>query len=391
MPPTGEQSETEILASSPVKRWLRRIVPTVCSLLFVLALVLWAISVEIPVLGIDWISPRYSIWQFYSSNGVSISHISQWREPAALYVMKVWRSYSNVDGFFLAMTNVGGAHSRRQHIAGFEIDDGTECVLINADGRTYRISQTTPVPTPMMAHLSAPKPYFTVIVPYWALVVLFGAMPVWWCFMSARTRILWSSRVLGARCVACGYDLRGTPDRCPECGAVPRITERDRARARRLELFGRVLALLWRRAVGFLRRLVLGPRGSYEGAALLMLFYLALAYLATAYLEGGWNPERFRYQGALALLLVFIGAFHAAKYCRQKRVFFAYGIIGGLMPYWFFCEADFSPQWDMAKNHTLFFCWMAFSVAAGAVAVLCASLRWRSNPVAPIPASGRCR
>jgi hypothetical protein len=122
-----------------------------------------------------------------------------------------------------------------------------------------------------------------------------------------------------------------------------------------------------------------------------MLFYLALAYLATAYLEGDWNPERFRYQGALALPLVFIGAFHAAKYCRQKRVFFAYGIIGGLVPYWFFCEAGFSRQWEMAKNHTLFFCWMAFLVAAGVVAVLCAALRWRSNPAAPIPASGRRR
>jgi len=50
-------------------------------------------------------------------------------------------------------------------------------------------------------------------VPYWALIVI-TALPV-----LALARREWNRRrVRAGRCTACGYDLRASPDRCPECG-----------------------------------------------------------------------------------------------------------------------------------------------------------------------------
>lgn len=51
-------------------------------------------------------------------------------------------------------------------------------------------------------------------VPYWPAVLLFAIAPVRSIFHWVRRR----SRRRSGVCVGCGYDLRGTPERCPECG-----------------------------------------------------------------------------------------------------------------------------------------------------------------------------
>ena len=58
------------------------------------------------------------------------------------------------------------------------------------------------------------KLYFQLAVPLWLATVLFGALPLYHRLDRHRKR-----GKLGL-CVKCGYDLRGSEDRCPECGAA---------------------------------------------------------------------------------------------------------------------------------------------------------------------------
>jgi hypothetical protein len=55
-----------------------------------------------------------------------------------------------------------------------------------------------------------------VVVPYWMIVVVTLLLPL----RAGVTGLRLRRRRRRGLCLACGYDLRGTTDRCPECGTV---------------------------------------------------------------------------------------------------------------------------------------------------------------------------
>jgi hypothetical protein len=60
-----------------------------------------------------------------------------------------------------------------------------------------------------------------IVFPHAAAVLLTLPLPIIWAYRSARRR----RRLRHGLCPACGYDLRASPQKCPECGTIPRARQ----------------------------------------------------------------------------------------------------------------------------------------------------------------------
>jgi hypothetical protein len=102
----------------------------------------------------------------------------------------------------------------------------TRIVLVEADGAATPVPWpvrpvTRPVvarPAPSRAPLLpwASGQYDMLIIPLWWITPVLGILPAMMAFHMLRRR----SRGRRGLCLVCGYDLRASTERCPECGAA---------------------------------------------------------------------------------------------------------------------------------------------------------------------------
>lgn len=97
---------------------------------------------------------------------------------------------------------------------------------VNASAFGFKVASGT------LAVGSRRPAYHAAVVPHWAALALLVPPGVWF-----RNRLRTWRRVRRGACRGCGYDLRGSFGRCPECGFVAPVPSPPRAT-------GRVLAII---------------------------------------------------------------------------------------------------------------------------------------------------
>src|SRR5262249_9536721 len=75
------------------------------------------------------------------------------------------------------------------------------------------------VPDGVPTALTPPRRGYSLAYPF--AIAAAAALPFAWAGLALVKRRRTKQSRAKRLCISCGYDLRATPDRCPECGAVP--------------------------------------------------------------------------------------------------------------------------------------------------------------------------
>jgi hypothetical protein len=181
-------------ATKAFRLMIARPVHCACLTMWILLSLLWIQSYIYPVVVSRTILG--DVFGLSSSNGRA--NLEQWSGDIG---DELWPERGSGDfpcERFLAMDEMSfrdrylGGYSRRQH---------------------YNFSAYYPKMVPRPKPNTIERHWWIAYAPMWAIMVIFPTIAAW----------RWSKLYLRQQkglCAHCGYDLRATPGRCPECGAI---------------------------------------------------------------------------------------------------------------------------------------------------------------------------
>ena len=164
------------------------------------SLVLW-LTVAVFFVRSFWV---VDTWRRFHWDGVTLTDVAVWSSGGQ--VGRTWFSMQGTEPRWIAERNADAKdgqfgcwrYSHRQPGPGEQ-------------NKWYGATRYSDPPSPMsMASLTI------VAIPTWPILLLLAIAPALWL---RRFRRLRRRERLGL-CLRCGYDLRATPERCPECGTA---------------------------------------------------------------------------------------------------------------------------------------------------------------------------
>src|SRR5579862_5934926 len=204
-------------------RWMFNAAVAISLVLCVATVVLWVRSywrvdgvIYQPIIGDD----ARHLCQVSWGRGILTARIEA-AEPSARSRLFWWSSVPSGNGAF------GTDPDEVFHLLGVSVVRRMESVSLRSAAARPALwvsAASRPATAPAVYAASRPTKLLWVhevyvSVPCWLAAAISACLPATWLH-SRRRRLIVQGRLERGECAHCGYDLRASPDRCPECGTM---------------------------------------------------------------------------------------------------------------------------------------------------------------------------